>query len=350
MLRNYDGPLAARPQTEGGTMNPIQLTVLLHGLIALVPRVESDGNHMTALLLDAQAPSAMECMGVHRPKLTTLVNDNTGCQAAGCHLTGSQCDCTDSLVHKLIRLEITPTPDLAGRKPNNRPPINGIPGRPPEIPSTPDEAVDFAYVANLSQPPFNLKLDQGYLSDEPPVALLARVDFPFKNVFACGLATRENKGEAHVQSLSFHRLHLRGTTDERSQALAQVVVMKLDVPDSEPDVDQVVTLLISDFDGTNGHELKLGPGKDGFVIDLSNEADVLGRDSQCEDGVGRHFDHFYDLADTKVTPHPLHLIPHVLYGDGPTAQGLLKLECNFPTLNLMDRPICPMAAFDNPNP
>jgi len=319
-------------------MSAITLTVLIHGLIVLAPAVNgAGGNYMNVLLLDARQQSSMECMGVHSPKLTVLVPNNTGCQAAGCHLSGSQCDCTDSLAGKLVKLEISPAPDQSGPGPNNQAPTS-------EIPSSRADAGDYAYVANLARPPFSLTLNQAYLSAAPPTNLLARMEIPFKSITACSLVTRESKGEAHVQSLSFHKLRRRGVGNERSQALAQMVVARLSVPDNGTG-DQIVRLHITNLDGSTGHTIDLAPGQNGYLIEISNEADVLDRDVACEDGVARHFDHFYDLADASISP-PVRLIPHVIYTAGPKAEDLQPPECVVPTFNVMDRPICPMATFN----
>lgn len=320
-------------------MSSITLTVMLHGLIALAPTVDSNqNNHIMALLIDAPA-SSIDCMGAHSPKLTVSAQNGQECSAAGCSLTGNQCDCTSSLKNHLITLEISPAPVSTGSKPNNQPPIN-------EIPGTAAEAGDYAYVANLSLPPFNLKLKQAYLSSAPPATLFARMDVPFQRVTACSLVTRESKNETHIQSLSFHQLGRKGAAGEFSQALAQMVMAKLDIP-NVGGADLVVRVHISDFDGQNDHPIELESSSTGYLVELSNEADVLARDAKCEDGVARHFEHFYDLADVSPnSPPPPRLIPHVLYSQGPKADDLLVQECIISSFNLMDRPICPMATFN----
>jgi hypothetical protein len=313
---------------------------MLHGLIALAPHPDPSGNHfMTALLIDGRAESAMPCMAPHNPKLTFTVPEATQIQCinAGCDLTGLECDCTDALTSKQIFLKITPAPDLSTPLPDNTSPL-------PELPGTVTAAGDISYIANLSLPPFGQVLNPSYLnSSSPPQNLLARMEIPFHTITACALAAREDKGESHIQPFSFHKLHVRGALTEASQAIAQVAVAQVDVPDGGGGPQQVI-LHISDFDGNHDHSIVLDQGDGGYMIELSNDTTVLNRDDACEDGVGRHFGLYYDLAMTPPTMAD-RLIPHARFTDGLKVENFTPPVCVMLDFDPMDRPVCPIAMF-----
>jgi hypothetical protein len=324
---------------KGDTMSSIPLTVVLHGLIALVPTPSPTGGHlMTALLLDQTTPSpGMECMFEHSPKLKFNVPRATQVQCfdAGCDLDGLECICTEGLQGRRVSLEITPSPDLSAPLPKSRLFL-------PELPATVADAGDFSYVANLSLQPFGQVLNTAYLSATPPQDLFARMDVPFHTVTACALAAREDFGVSHIQPFSFHKLHAQGTAGEGSQAIAQMVVAQVDVPDAAGGTQQV-KLHLTDSQGD--HSVVIDPVNGGYAIELSNDSTVLDRDDSCEDGVGRHFAMYYGLA---VSP-PLmanRLIPHARYTDGKSAGDFLPSVCRLPFKNPMDRPVCPIVTFN----
>jgi hypothetical protein len=321
-------------------MSPIPLTVILHGLLALVPTQDSNNGHLiTALLLDARSASGMECMSQHSPNLRFDVPHATQiqCSSAGCALTGLTCSCTDALAGKKVSFEITPAPDLSVSLPKSRLFL-------PELPAAPADAGDFSYVANLALPPFGQVLNPNYLTTSPPQNLLARIDVPFHTVTACALAAREDEGESHIQPFSFHKLHVQGKAGEGSQAVAQVAVAQVDVPDAGGGTQQVI-LHISSPDGTNDHAIVLDPGSNGFLVDLANDATVLDRDEPCEDGVARHFAMLYEFAATPPAM-PDRLIPHARFSNGKKASDFQLPICNLPFKNPMDRPVCPIATFN----
>ncbi len=315
-------------------MSSIPVQILLHGLIALVSD-PGGANHMTALVLDERQPPAHECVAQHFPALSFFPVDGA-CFAAHCTSdTKGMCTCTDSLAGKEISLEISP-----GLAPGSRA-LGKTPKHPLPIDTT--EGGDFSYVANLSQPPFNLTLDPRYLAATPPKLLLARWQFPFDSVTACSLAGRYDQGEFNAHSLSYRILGAPGSKDEVSQALAQTVLGQLAVP-----AESTVTLHLADFGGANDHAMVLIARPDGYVIDLSNEPVVPPFDAPCDDGVGRHFALFSELA---LTP-PLwdnRPIPHVRPTQSKNRAAVAPATCPeskpIPK-GTMDRPICPMAAFN----
>jgi hypothetical protein len=332
-------------------MSAIPLKIFLHGLIALVPTTDPTGvHHMTALLVDGRMPMQEECGMEHHPKLSFFVAETGECgQLPGCTISGNQCTCVhdtttgiDPLVGKQISLEISPDPPPTPGKPSG-----ALPGNP--LPSDKGEAASFSYVANLSQAPFGLAVDPIYLKpDLSPAArthLVGRMELPYNSLTACALATREDGGEANVHSMSFRKLSTQSEIDKVSYALAQKVIAELTVPDGGTGV-QTVKLHVHDFNGKNDVSFTLQPGQDVYRIDLGNDPDApLDRDAPCEDGVARHFMHFYELAST-VSDNIL--IPHVRPTQFKSWKILEPEACKDRFFGVANRPICPLATFNTP--
>jgi hypothetical protein len=334
-------------------MAAVPLKILIHGLIALVPTTDTSGVHrMTALLVDGRmSPQSHEeaCMSDHHPKLQFFVEEPRECLAVdGCDVTGNLCTCAydpdrettpDPLVGKQIRLEILPLPVLATEKPGNSLPERSLPG-------DSQEAGKISYVANLSQKPFDLTVDPDYLIPNPTAEarahVVTRMEIPYKDITACNLATREDGGEANVHAMSLRPLHSASDSGEVSYAMAERVVAELIVPDSG-DGGQIVKLHISDLGGENDHSMALQAGSDAYRIDISNDAIPLGYDDPCDDGVGRHFAHYFALALDPTDDLP---IPHVRPTQFRSATPLQPATCKDPVFDIESRPICPMAIFN----
>jgi hypothetical protein len=329
-------------------MSAIPLKIFLHGLIALVPTTDSGINHLTALLVDGRMAMPEHCMMEHYPKLTFFVAKTADCvSVAGCTLSGDQCTCThdtakgvDPLAGKQIWLNVQPEPTPAPGIPKGALPDHPLPG-------DRGEAGSLSYVANLSQLPLRLAVDPIYLAPNPSPAarthMVARMEVPYNNVTSCALATREDNGETNVHSLSFRKLHAQSQSGEVSYAMAQKVVAELTVPDGGAS-GQIITLHISDFDGTNDRSFTLKPDMGAYRIDVGNDPEIaLDRDDPCDDGVARHFMHFYELALTVPTDE---LIPHVRFTQSRSAEPLKPDICKDPVFGLANRPICPMASFN----
>jgi hypothetical protein len=320
---------------KGAPMNPIPLTVMLHGLIALAPA--SNAGHMTALLLDERMASTESCMAMHSPKLTFSVPDVTvDCFNAGCFLSELKCTCTGILSRKKVWLEISPASTLNAVLPQGASPL-------PELPQEEVPANDISYIANLALPPFGQTLNPLYLGALPPDNLFARMDVPFESVTPCALAARTDKGESHIQSFGFYPLHGMGDANEMSQPISQMAVAEVPLG-----VDQGVTLHMSDFNGMNEKVVAVDPGD---VVQLGNDTTPLDPDDPCEDGVGRHFAMYYDLG---LNPPGMEgrLIPHARYSAGlpvdPNGENkFIPAVCKAAMANLdpMDRPVCPIAIF-----
>jgi hypothetical protein len=333
-------------------MSAIPLKIFLHGLIALVPTIDSGGNHLTALLVDGRMAMQGQCMVEHNPKLRFFVAKTADCvSVSGCTISVDQCTCmhdtangVDPLAGKQIWLDFQPDPLPAPSLPKGALPT-------PSLPSTTAQAASFSYIANLSQEPMKLAVDPIYLASNPSPAarthLVARMDVPYNSVTSCSLATREDNGLTKIHALSFRKLHSPSQSDEVSYAMAQKVVAELMVPDGGT-IEQTVNLHFSDFDGTNDHSFTLKPDKGAYRIDVGNDPEAsLDRDDSCDDGVARHFSHFYELALTVPEEEKL---PHVrptqftpLVGD---AKDLQPVACQDPDFGLDARPICPMVTFN----
>lgn len=333
-------------------MSAIPLKIFLHGLIALVPTTDSGVNQLTALLVDGRMAMQGQCTMQHNPKLRFFVAKTADCvSVSGCTISGNQCTCThdtakgvDPLAGQQIWLDFQPDPLPAPSLPKGALPT-------PTLPKDKDQAASFSYIANLSQKPMNLAVDPIYLAPNPSPAarthMVARMDVPYNSVKACALATREDNGLTKIHELSFRKLHNPSQTDEVSYAMAQKVVAELTVPDGGA-IEQTVNLHFSDFDGTNDHSFTLKPDKGAYRIDVSNDPEAsLDRDDSCDDGVARHFSHFYEMALTVPEEEKL---PHVrptqftpLDGD---SNGLEPDACKDPDFGLDARPICPMVMFN----
>jgi hypothetical protein len=342
-------------------MSTIPLKIFVHGLVALVPTAIP--GHMAALLVDGRMPMQEQCMMEHHPQLSFFVGESADCiSVPGCSLSGNQCTCKhtanlDPIVGKQIYLEVHPDPTFAPDKPASAPP----PGDPQSsllsLPVSKDQASSFPYVASLVQKPFNLTLNPIYLADNPTQIardhLVARMDVPYAkdaqsgidNLTACALATREDGGLAYVHSMSFRKLHVQSAPDDPNYALAQKVIAVFDVPDA-PLGKQIVKLHIRNFDGTNDHAFTLLAGPDAYRIDVGNDPDApLDRDDPCDDGVARHFMHFYDLAN-EVTAPADRLYPHVKFTKHVKMDDVKPAVCDDPIFGLANRPICPLVTFN----
>lgn len=340
-------------------MNETVLRIMMHGLIALAPSANvNDPNHITALLLDARMPHGTECVTAHRPELSFLLAEGQPgkCDDAGCELIGERhCKCADSLSRKQIWLQILPAslPD---------PPAAAL----AETEDGEDRANDYGlpslqapmgsgklfYVANLAKAPFNARLNPDYLAPQPNSQnLLARMDVPFEKLIECSLSKREDQGDTYILPMGFRAIGRRSRADEPDQALAQMVVAERKVP-----AGSTVRLHIADFDGSNQKTLVLATATHGehnpvYMIRLSNEPKVLERGDPCDDGIARHFAHYYEFAENPPAWSD-RLIPHVRFttglrvsGSQPDPNSVEPEACEHPTFTLMDRPICPMGSF-----
>lgn len=320
-------------------MSSIPFRIVIHGLIALAPSVTAnDPDHITALLLDTATHHEGECMSAHNPRLSFLPVDTRECRAAQCTVNVDDCVCTTTLLRKKIWLEITPQASLNSQPiPSNDDALANNRG----LPANKGAAGDIRFVANLTKPPFNLNLDPDFLAAQPQSPkLAARMAVPFETLTACALSWREDQNDTYVQAMSFRKLGVRGLSTDRSQALAQMVMSRFAVEDT-----QEVTLHMSSFGGGDEISILLDRNDRGYFVELSNEPEKeLPRDAPCDDGVARHFSHFYEFA---VNPPPAseRMIPHLRFLHSVRMADIEPDECKDPTFNFIDRPVCPLGIF-----
>ncbi|HEX3529859.1 MAG TPA: hypothetical protein VH988_22595 [Thermoanaerobaculia bacterium] len=318
-------------------MSSIAVNIMLHGLIALVPMNDQSGmaNHMTALLVDArtvppEAQANPQCVSSHRPtlKITTSTRE---CQDAGCTVSGQDCTCD------LSRQEISLTPDVITD-------VQSFADHPAtSLPFEKNKAADFSYVANLAGPALGLTLNTHFRDDDvPPTKLVARMKFPFEMVSACALGTRRDEGGFNVHPMGFRRLGTLEKETDVNQAMAQQVMAMYEVDDGQP-----VTVTLKSFDNPAViHSMVLGQGPNGYDVFLVNEREDVALDSPCDDGIGRDFAFFYDLATEQVA-WPDRKVPHIKYTRWKGAGELDAPACQGgKTVN--SRPMCPMGSFVAP--
>jgi hypothetical protein len=317
---------------KGEYMSPIPIHIIVSGLIALAPAPDGT-NQLFALLPDATNPPATRaCAAPHVPQLEIQVSD-AECAAAHCTL-GALCSC--SLVRDEIALSISPAPTIGATSLLTKSP-------PHDLPFDRTEAFDFGYVGNLAA--LQMSLNPHFRDDAvPPSNLVARMKFPFDHVAACSLSTRRDEGSDNAHVLVLRPLGAPETGKETvRQALAQQLIATIDAADS-------VTLTLTKFDDpTNVRTFHLisPTGATEFQITLANErAAGLAVDAPCEDGIGRDFAYFYDLAVNPPATWDDRPIPHVKYTRWKSVKDVDPDECHVTaTKDPMSRPICPMGAF-----
>lgn len=320
-------------------MSTVMVNIMLHGLVALVPITGTDGrsNQMTALLVKAKPPTgvAVKCFEEHRPILTVKTLTSAECTDAKC-TAGNQSSCTCQLDSDEISISIEPQVVPAKTEVSKRPPS--------VLPFDDEAAGNFGYIANLSRAPLNAELDPAFLDPIPPTNLAARMTFPFESLTSCALASLQDEGGKNIHALSFRPLNAPEESGEMSQALAQMVMAHLTVPDAPV---QRVTLKITDFGGANPRHLTLKPSLAGYVIELENGRDELSVDDPCEDGVARDFASLYDLAKNPPAWNA-RPIPHIKYTRWKSARDIEAPGCDRdkePT----SRPVCPIGVFNPEN-
>lgn len=315
--------------------------IMMHGLIALAPSSSGESNHITALLLDPQMSHVNDvCVAKHKLEISfriANVEENRGkCSEAGCTKIGNQCTCAEDFSKKKIKLEL-PGPLSSPAQERLNDDLSNNHG----LPST-TSIGSIRYVANLTKPPFNLTLLSPEMMDHH---LFARMEVPFEKLTSCSLSKREDQGEKYVIPMSIRTFGDRSRATDRSQAFAQMVVASFNVPEGQ------VRINISNFDGTNPQSMLLEAGMNGYMIRLSNEPDELERGSPCDDGIARHFAHFYDLAKSppvwgdRQVPHARFTQGMRISGVDPDPATAEPAECKNLIFTLVDRPICPMGSF-----
>ncbi len=328
-------------------MSVVNLQIVMHGLIALVPVNSTDGvNHMTALLVDArQPPAAMtepyrECFVEHLPQIEFPTESNQ-CRSelTGCIHNGSLCTCPLA-GHEIL---IEPGKEPVKQKLASEPPRH--------LPLDREASIDFGYLANLSYlpdlPTPQKTLNREFLSSDPPRALVSRLTFPFDSLLPCDFSSRHEEGADNVHPLGFRPIRRVEQRGELSQAVAQqfVATVALDAAAAAP------ILRLRPFAGgpERTFRLKQAPPPPGeeprpIRISLTNARPMFHHpDVPCDDGVARDFAFFFELVQDPP-PWDERPIPHLKYTVWKSAADIEPRACDDAKAP-MDRPICPMASL-----
>lgn len=330
-------------------MTTVPIRIILQGLIALFPQTDPSGSQtMTALLVNARdKPAGMVCFAEHTPKIRFPTSASDCRKCPGSDYDQGFCSCT------LSRHEIAILPQPS---PGTSTFSNDGPHR--SLPFNAEEAASFAYVANLSRLGYVLDPSVKPGSTLTPIqALAARFSFPFKSVASCGLATRRDEVADYVHPLSMRALGEEEHTTDMIQAMARQVEATTQV-DVDTSVPMALKLRLTLFPGEAPDaryplDFELPTNLKEVDIFLSNERMTLNPDDMCDDGIGRDFAFFYNLADASQSSGPLdwnlRKLPHVKYSLSKSAMDLSlppsSLQCLPPGKATMSRPICPMASY-----
>ena len=336
-------------------MDGYTLKIVFQGLIALVPILERDAtetNRMVALVLNAtKVPEEIQkvldetpkedprwrnadalrfCFEKHGASITfpTTSQECLADRQNGCKYENHRCTCT--LDRQVISLEPKLDP------PKSR--FSDI--RPRSLPfdNSEESAGSFAYIANLSH--LGYQINSAFLepNQAPPAAIVARFEFPFKSLLACRLVTRSDERAAYVHPLEFRPLGSQPQQGELSQAVAQELIAKLDLGHGKSP-----KLRLTKFENPDSHfEFTLGPGS--IQIQLVNHRSELPPGHPCNDGVGRDFGLFYDLAESPPA-WPDREIPHLKHTAWKSMTDLDPPACDDEKVPI-NRPICPIGSFN----
>jgi hypothetical protein len=314
------------------------IQIFLHGLIALVPAVNSGGpsDSMTALLVDAskQPTGYTQCFVAHKPTLSVHA-EPSACVQAHCNPTDLEI-CTCDLERKEVVLPEA-LPPTKKREPFRTYPQGALP-------FDSIDARDLSFVANLSH--MGYELDPQYLASVPPKNLIARMTFSFESIDACSLGTLSDEASENVHPLSLRPLNESEKAGDPSQAMAQLVAASFNTGQELPQV------ILKDLDNGSSASLFLLPTGGVYRIELMNtrvsengaHAD-LPSDHPCDDGVERDFAFFYDLAKNPPTweKRP---VPHIKYTRWKSVNDLKgKTACEQYDHAPNSHPICAMATF-----
>ncbi len=338
----------------------VAVSIALHGLIALVPvtttgsgALKASGatgaNHMAALLVDARdptapqdpaAPQAAACFAAHTPRLVFAIPDSS----RGACLSTPLC----SIVKPSPSAPTTCSCDITGQRiwltPDRSPAMRQfLPWAPAaaEIPALENGAhLDFSYLPNMDR--LGAHLDPAFLN-AAPTALLARMTFPFDDLIPCTFAVRpQDKDNDNVHSFSFRQLNEPYAPQTHpSEAVAQKLIATINYTIT----DQPLTLHIGDLGGVGDVAIALvQSGTAG--IELQNQRLDIDPDDPCNDGVGRDFGLFYQLAGMSPRAWTSVPLPHVKLTTAKDAKTVADPACDaMPMKGLMSRPICTMASF-----
>lgn len=170
------------------------------------------------------------------------------------------------------------------------------------IPTTSDEREDFSWLAKLSEICPTCGFNEEVLGANPPAGLVAaRFRLNSGNVFTYSVA----RIGPNVKPVHFKRLDGTGATSSYSRAIATFIGTDITVTGNSID------LIETNFNGTAGRTMTLTPDSNGKIeIAVLNLPPLVPATASDASGVGKHFERYYEVADTipaaaaRLVPHP----------------------------------------------
>ncbi|MBV9494123.1 MAG: hypothetical protein JOZ54_07750 [Acidobacteria bacterium] len=160
------------------------------------------------------------------------------------------------------------------------------------IPTTAAEREDYSWLADLKSICSTCDLDSSVHDDEPPSGLVvARFKLKTGRLFTYSVA----RIGSDVTPVQFKRLNGQGSVSPYSQAVATWMAADIEVQGDS------VELVDEKFDGSSSRSMLLTPDEEGkmeiAVLNLPTFAPPPAT-RVASPGVGKHFERYYDLADT----------------------------------------------------
>jgi len=265
--------------------------IFFQGLIAFVPAPHQ--SQMTALLVDSKNDSA-QCIALHHAELVFPTADARKCTDAGCTWANNRCTCEPKRQTIAVQTKSVPAPTEPGHEPIEA------------LPLTKESASDMAYVVNMSNLGVGYDILRSAVTGDPG-NLVARMAFPYTRITSCDLATDPDTDDV-LHSYDFHPFG--AARHGWNQPLAQGLVVEAEVASGG------VSLVLAPLGTAGGSpvtfDLTPTPCGGGQCIDiqLSNMRPELRCGDPCNNGIGRDFAFYYDLA-TVPPPFAQRPIPNI---------------------------------------
>ena len=167
-------------------------------------------------------------------------------------------------------------------------------GSPKIIPTTGEERTDFSWVANLKELCPACSVDTDVLAEEPSSIVAARFKLNTGKLFTYSIA----RIGSDVTPVHFKRLDDTGSVAAYTQAIATWAAADIVVS------GETVKIVEAKFDDSGTRTMELSPDENGLVeVALLNVPELVPPTSiPSTPGVGKHFEMFYDIADTPPSP------------------------------------------------